>query len=77
MSRMVSPNDLNRAARADMLECREPKSRKDWMMLCNYWASNAEKGLEESICKLMNLIFDGPLTDDEIGYIARFQATRK
>jgi hypothetical protein len=41
MSRMVSPNDLQKVAQDIMLDGREPESENDWVLCVNFWAYNA------------------------------------
>jgi hypothetical protein len=74
---MVSPNDLQKAAIAMMLEGREPKTDEDWAKCVNFWAANIAKGLEESACHLLKRLFDCPLPDEDIEIIAKFQANKK
>lgn len=74
---LVSPNDMQEAGIDIMLDGRQPKTEEDWLRLCNFWACNSHHGVEESICKLMALMFDAPIRDDQIVYIAQMQAELK
>ncbi len=74
---MISPNDLNRAAQAHMLEGREPKTERDWGLVVNFWAANVSDGLEEPTCKIMSMLYQCPLSDGDVQRIAAFQAERK
>jgi uncharacterized protein (DUF2237 family) len=77
MSKLVSPNDLQTAAREHMLEGREPVSHKDWALCANFWAANVSKGVETSAVPLIGMIFNCPLSRDELVEIATYQAERK
>jgi hypothetical protein len=75
--RMISPNDLQQAAKDAMLEGREPASVHDWMLCANYWAANVQKGLETSILPVLGLLFDCPVSREDLVVIAEYQAGRK
>jgi len=77
MQKLVSPNDLQLAAQNMMLDGREPISRKDWAMCANFWAANIAKGLEVTALPLLGLLFNCPLTKDELIAIANYQRSRK
>ena len=77
MTDMISPNDLNRAAQADMLDGRVPRTERDWGLIVNYWAANIGAGLEEPTCKLLSRLYQCPLSDCVVEQIANFQAERK
>jgi hypothetical protein len=77
MANMVSPNDLQQAARDCYLEGREPSSTKDWQYCINFWAANIQSGLEESACILIAKIFDCPLKKKDIIEIVKFQVNAK
>lgn len=77
MKNMVSPNDLQQAARDCYLDGREPVTREEWQYCVNYWAANIASGLEVEACKLIGLIMECPLSPAEIEEIAAFQAGRK
>lgn len=75
--RMVSPNALLEAAKAEMLAGKEPTNKIDWSLVMNYVAANISDGLEVPICKIFVLMYDIPLTQDEVIQIAEFQARAK
>ena len=77
MSKMVSPNDLQQAAKDQMLNGRDPVSDDDWALCANFWAANIQSGLEVSAIPLMGLIMGCPLSKEYLVQIAQFQATRK
>jgi hypothetical protein len=77
MSRMVSPNDLHNAAKAEYCDGRDPSTKREWQQCINFWAENIISPLEESACLLMSRIYDCPLPDDQIREIASFQFKQK
>jgi hypothetical protein len=77
MGRMVSPNDIQKAAEEHVLDGRKPVTKEEWTLCVNFWAANIQKGLEEAAIPLLGLIFECPLTRDELLEIAKFQAVRK
>lgn len=77
MTNMISPNDLNKAAREHMLDGREPETDHDWGLVVNFWAANVGDGLEEPTCKIMSMLYQCPLSDGDVEQIAHFQAERK
>jgi hypothetical protein len=78
MSKMISPNDLQKAAQDIMLDGREPESENDWVLCVNFWAYNVDgDGREADFCKIMGKIFNCPLNDKDIEMIAAFQVEKK
>jgi hypothetical protein len=75
--KMVSPNDMQKAARDQMLQGREPVSTEDWELCANFWAANISKGLETSAIPLLGMILNCPLDKDVLVTIAKYQAGRK
>ena len=75
--RWVSPNDMMKEAKEQMLEGRVPSTRKDWMLVVNFVAANVQKGLEVDCCKIFRLIFDIPLSENDVYEIAQYQLARK
>jgi len=71
----ISPDDLQKAAEGYMLDGRKPASHEDWMECCNFWAANISKGVEVPICRLMNMLFEAGLSDEEIKVVCAYQAT--
>lgn len=76
-SQLRSPDEMFTAAKSFMLDGREPSTHKDWELVMNFFASNIAKGVEESACRLLKMIYDIPLDDDLINQIAEFQRNRK
>lgn len=75
---LISPNDLIRAAKDQMLGGKEPATHRDWQLIANFWAANLAAGLEESGTILLRLLYpECPLTKEELIDIAEFQAARK
>jgi len=77
MSTLRSPNEMLEEAKKQMLEGKEPVTKKDWQLVMNFFAANIAKGLEESACKLLKVIYSIPLEDNEVVQIAVFQMQRK
>jgi hypothetical protein len=77
MSRLVSPNQLQEEACAQMLAGKTPVSRRDWELCANFWACNVEAGLEEAVLPVLGMIFDCPLSREHLIAIARFQHRAK
>ncbi len=75
--KMVSPNDLQQAAKDHMLQGCEPVTKGDWALCANFWAANIALGLEESAVPLIGMIFQCPLSKAYLIEIARFQANKK
>ncbi len=75
--RMISPNDMNNAAKQHMLDGCEPQSERDWMLLVNFWAANVQKGTEEPLVNLMARLYRCPLCEELLSAIAQFQANKK
>ena len=76
MGNLVSPNEMMAKAKEMMLDGREPGTTLEWMLIVNFIAFNSAAGLEVEICKLMKKLYDIPLDDDEIVFIAEEQAKR-
>ena len=76
MTRLVSPNDLQRAACDTMLGGKEPQSVEDWQLCVNFWACNAACA-EVQLCQLMAKIYGCPIPDEQIVDIAMFQVSKK
>lgn len=77
MIKMMSPNDIQKAAQDIMLDGREPENENDWVLCVNFWAYNIENGLEAEACKVLGRIFNCPLNDKDIEVIAAFQVEKK
>jgi hypothetical protein len=77
MSKLISPNELHKAAKDMMLGGNEPQSRADWTLCANFWAANIQKGLEASALPVIAMLYDCPLKRDELLAIATYQHERK
>ena len=77
MSKLISPNELQSKAIEIMLNGRKPTTREDWQLCANFWAVNIANGLEATATPLIGVLFDCPLSYDELVAIAQFQADRK
>jgi hypothetical protein len=77
MSRLMSPNELQAAAEKMMLDGRKPETVKDWSLCANFWAANLERNVILSAMPLLGMIFECPLTREELTAIGRFQYERK
>lgn len=76
MSKLISPNDLQaEACKAYGFDA--PTTREQWTLCVNYWAANIASGLEVSACRVLGLLFDCPLSAQEIERIADFQHSKK
>lgn len=73
MSRLVSPNDLQKAAQEAYLEGREPKTEQEWALCVNFWATNIEASVRVQATVLMAKIMGCPLPDSYVQEIAEFQ----
>jgi hypothetical protein len=71
--RFISPNDMMKEAKAEMLGGFEPKTGRDWVLVMNFIAANAGEGLEESICHMFLMLYDIPLSREVASEIAAFQ----
>ena len=69
-----SPNEFLAKGKEMMLGGREPSNEIDWILLMNFFAVNAARGLEVEICKVMKVLYDIPLPYDDIEVIAKMQA---
>jgi hypothetical protein len=77
MTRFVSPNELQLAARDAYLGGAVPINDRDWALCVNFWAANIDGGLEVEACQLMARLFDCPLDIPVIRAIAEYQKERK
>jgi hypothetical protein len=70
---MRSPNDMMKAAKDLMLNGAEPSSRRDWQAIFNFLAGNIAPEVQPSALHLIAMIYDAPLTKEEINEISAFQ----
>lgn len=73
MARLISPNELHKAACESQLRGRKPETDLDWELCVNFWAFNIAKGLRVSGTVLMAKIMDCPLSEEDVRAIAEFQ----
>jgi hypothetical protein len=73
----VSPNEILEKAKAEMIDGRDPVTTKDWALVMNYMAFNVHADVAESACLLLRLIYDMPLTEDEVKQIVAYQQERR
>lgn len=74
---MVSPNEMQQAAKDIMLKGREPSTYDDWVKVVNFWAANITSGMEVLCCALLAKLYDAPLAPEIIRSIAEHQAKVK
>jgi hypothetical protein len=74
--RLVTPDEMMAAGIEMMLDGYMPRCEEDWEMLINFFATNADPTIARSLCRLMKLIYDIPLSDDVIDQIVRFQIAK-
>lgn len=77
MAKLVSPNELHKAACKEYLDGREPETKEEWELCVNYWAFNIADGLKVSATIIMSKILDCPLSLEEVTQIAMFQEEKK
>lgn len=69
----VTPIEMFSAAKEKMLEGREPVSKQDWQLIANFFAANIAPGTAIPSMKLLRVIFNMPLSEEEVVYITLFQ----
>lgn len=72
---LISPNELLELGKRYMLHGQDPVTRDDRERLMHYWARLSDAPLPT--CRLMNLLFDFQIPDDEIRAIVLFQQNQK
>lgn len=77
MSHLVSPNEMMEAAKAQMLEGREPQSEDDWLRLANFIAFNVHPDIVHPVLKIFKAIYDIPLTEEQLTKVADYQLARR
>lgn len=70
--RLVSPEELHKAACSHYLKGRKPKTTREWELCVNFWAFNTSKGTREAATLLMAKIYDCPLPEKDVRDIAKF-----
>lgn len=73
MGEWISPNEAVKRASDLMLDGREPESYDDWILVVNCWAAN---GLDEAVIQLMRVLYDIPVTEQDVIVIVRGHEAR-
>jgi hypothetical protein len=73
---LTSPNEMLAAARKEMLDGREPQSYEDWVLVMNFMACNIAPEVADAACKLMAVIYEMPLSVQDVEQIVDFQLAR-
>jgi hypothetical protein len=76
-SKLVSPNEMLKAARERMLEGREPVTVKDWIIIMNFFAANVHPDTADPVCQLLRLVYEMPITKSDVTKIVKFQLERR
>lgn len=75
--RWVSPDEILAAAKQYQLNGREPITREDWAEIMNFVAYNVMREIAAAVCDLFAVMYDVPLSKDEIGAIVAFQSMQR
>lgn len=75
--RMVSPDEMLEAAKEMQLGGRDPQSKRDWVLVMNFFAVNIDTILASSLHALLAKIYDMPLSEEEVDQIVSFQVSKK
>jgi hypothetical protein len=75
--RRVSPDEMLNAAKAEMLDGREPADQIEWATVVNFLAFNMAPEIAESGCQLMRVLYDMPLCPEVVSEIVAFQLASK
>lgn len=73
----VSPNDLLEFSKKEMLEGREPETKTDWILVANCMAFNIDPSCSVPAMQVMGMIYDMPISKEELAEIATFQSTKR
>jgi len=74
---LVSPNQIMKAAKDEMLEGNEPKNPEEWVLIMNFVAFNLMEGVEIAASELFRLMYEIPLPKEIVEEIAKFQVASK
>lgn len=77
INRLVSPNEIMRAAKAAMLDGKEPSSVEDYQRIMNFLAANLEPDIALSACQLMRTIYEMPIAEVDVIAIVTYQLDKK
>lgn len=75
--RLVSPDELLQAAKEQMLNGRDPVTDVDWFYVMNFFAVNIDTALALDACKLLRVVYDMSITEQDVERIVKFQLERK
>jgi hypothetical protein len=74
---LISPDELLQMVCETELNGREPISYMDWVIVINSIAYNTDIILAESVCQLMRVLYQMPLTEDQVFDIVAQQIGRR
>jgi hypothetical protein len=74
---LVSPDHIMGEAKMHMLRGQEPSSWDDWAKVMNFIAYNVAPECDLQACRLMAIIYEMPLTYDEVKAIVLFQRAKR
>jgi len=77
MSRLRTPDEMLASAKEHMLNGRDPVTREDWQRVINFVAFNTTPEAADAVCRLMRMIYEIPLSEDDIHAIVLFQNARR
>ena len=72
-----TPDEMMAGAREQMLDGREPSTRKDWQLVFNFLAANILPEAQPACLYLLAMMYDCPLTRPEIAEISEFQVKER
>ena len=75
--KLISPNDMHKAACESMLEGKLPTSEKDWVLVVNFYARNTAKEIQPKGLVFLCMIMGCPLSEDYITKISEFQTAKQ
>ena len=74
---LISPNQALERAKNAMLDGRDPESADDWVLVMNCIAAHLEPETAGPACELMRVLYDMPLSREEVTGIVVFQLARR
>jgi hypothetical protein len=76
-SQFQSPNEMLAKSKEVMLDGRDPVTRDDWALIMNCLAANIMPDACESACEVMRILYDMPLTKEDVQQIVEFQIAHR
>jgi len=70
---LVSPKMLLQEAKKQMLNNCEPNTKDDWMTVLNFMAANIAPEVQPSALKVIAMIYQMPVSPEEVETISMFQ----